>query len=86
MFGKYHSISIKHRRNSYFIYICTECNPNNIPTKSFTTSIGNCHKKILEIVETEIKKLLKTYGTPKNDYPYYFVSDYYWSKNTHNKY
>ncbi|MCI9087443.1 MAG: HNH endonuclease [Clostridia bacterium] len=79
---KYHSISIKQKKDNYFMYIGTECNPNNIPVKSFVFNVGNCHKEILEIVENEIKRFLELYGTPENNHPYYFVANPYWSKHT----
>ena len=86
MFGHHYCVSIKQRKGNYYIYVGVGYNPNNIPTSVFKTNLGNDHIDIIKIVEKEVKHLIEAYGTPKNDSPFYFVTDIYWSRRISREY
>ena len=82
MFGNHYCVSIKQRKGNYFIYVGVGHNPNNIPASAFKTNLGNSHIGIIKKVEKEVKHLLASYKTPKNESPFYFVTDLYWSRRS----
>lgn len=77
---KHFGIAIKKKFNTYFMCLCNEPNPNNIPAKSFTINIGNNHKEILRKIENNLNMLINANGKQLDDTPYYFVVNPYWSK------
>lgn len=77
-------ISIKKKKNAYFLCLCNEANPNNIPVSTYTIDLGNNYIDVLFRIENEIKHLIKTNGKPKKRTPYYFVVNSSWQDKNAN--
>lgn len=77
---KYWSISIKMKKDGYFMCVSNETNPNNIPVKSFIVNIGDNQTLILKAIQVGIKEFISTYGKPKNEHPVFFVIDPHWRR------